>query len=772
MINAKKIQYLMKRIFIIVAAALMAGCGGAGRQESGETKKMDCFVGNLMKQMTVEEKIGQLNLMSIDGAVLTGPAAESNTGEMIRRNEVGAILNVPSVEKIRELQELAVASSRFGIPLLFGMDVIHGYKTIFPIPLGMAATWNMESVERMARISAVEASAAGICWTYSPMVDISHDARWGRVAEGAGEDPFLGGEIAKAYVRGYQGDLSRNDNIMACVKHYALYDAPEGGKDYNTVDMSRQRMFNEYMEPYRAAVEAGVGSVMSAFNEVEGIPAGANRWLLTDVLRTEWGFDGFVVADWDAVREMTVHGIGDLGQVSARALKAGLDMDMASQGFTGTLRKSLDEGKVSLGQIDIACRRILEAKYKLGLFDDPFKYCDPERVKTDILTPGHRAEARRIAAESFVLLKNAGDVLPLKKQGRIAVVGPLADNRANMLGTWTVAADQSVPVTVLEGVTEALKGRAEVVYAKGSNLTYDPELERRAGHDGKVFTRDGRSDTQLAEEALSAARRSDVVVAVMGEAAEMSGEASSRTDLNIPDAQKDLLRKLTATGKPVVLVLFTGRPLTLVWEDANVDAILNVWFPGTEAGPAIADVLFGDTVPGGKLTSTFPRSVGQVPIRYNYRTTGRPPHSDSSISKYTTGYIDQLHTPLYPFGYGLSYTTFEYGDVRLDKSEMTADGTIRATIEVSNSGGRAGSEVVQMYIRDIAGSVTRPVKELKGFEKIYLEPGESRTVEFTLTADMLRFWNYDMEYVWEQGDFEVMVGGNSRDVKSTVFTLN
>ena len=662
-------------------------------------------------------------------------------------------------------------SSPNRIPLIFGMDVIHGYKTIFPIPLGLSATWNMTAIEEAARISAVEASANGICWTFSPMVDIARDARWGRIAEGAGEDPWLGAQIAKAYVRGYQGDLSENTDILACMKHYALYGASDGGKDYNTVDMGRQRMFNVYMPPFKAAVEAGVGSVMSAFNEVDGIPAGANKWLLTDVLREEWGFDGFVVSDWDAVREMTVHGIGDIQEVSARALKAGLDMDMGSEGLVGTLKKSYDEGRVTMKQIDAACRRILEAKYKLGLFKDPFKYCNEERTAREIFTPEHREAARKIAAESFVLLKNDNRILPLEKHGRIAVVGPLADNRANMLGTWTVSADLDSPVSVLEGIKDAVKGKATVEYARGSNLTYDRELEQRASHAGKGFPRDTRTDKQLQDEALAAASRADVVVAVMGEAAEMSGESSSRVSLDIPDAQKDLLKKLAATGKPVVLVLCTGRPLTLTREQENLGAILNIWFPGTEAGHAVADVLFGEVNPSGKLTATWPRSVGQEPLYYNYKNTGRPPRADGTITKYTTGYIDQTYLPLYPFGFGLSYTEFRYGELRLDKTEMAENGEITASVEVANTGKYEGQEVVQLYIRDLVGSVTRPLKELKGFEKIRLQPGEKKTVTFRIDASMLRFYDHDLNFVCEPGDFEVMVGGNSQDVQTARFTL-
>lgn len=744
--------------------------GGMMAQDT-QNAEMNRFIDNLMNKMTIEEKIGQLNMPNIDGAVITGPVKNTNTGERLRKNEVGALLNLQDVKKIREVQQLALDHSRFKIPLLFGMDVIHGYKTIFPIPLAQAATWNMDMIEKAARISAVEASANGICWTFSPMVDVTRDARWGRIAEGAGEDPWLGGEIAKAYVRGYQGDLSANTNILACVKHFALYGAPDAGKDYNTVDMSRQRMFNEYMLPYQAAVEAGVGSAMSAFNEVEGIPAAANHWLLTDLLRGQWGFDGFVVSDWDAVRELTEHGIGNMQEVSARALIAGLDMDMASEGLVGTLKKSFDEGKVTEEQINIACRRILVAKYKLGLFKDPFKYCNEERAEKELFTPEHRQAAREMAAESFVLLKNKGNLLPLQKKGKIAVVGPLADNRRNMLGTWTVSADLDTPVSVLEGLKEAVGDKAEIKYARGSNLTYDEELEKRASHWGKGFPRDGRSDNELQQEALDIAIQADIVIAVMREAAEMSGESTSRTDLNIPDAQKDLLKKLVKTGKPVVLVLFAGRPLTLVWEEENVPAILDVWFPGTEAGYAVADVLFGDVNPSGKITATFPRSVGQVPISYNYKHTGRAPLKEKPSEKYRTGYIDETYEPLYPFGYGLSYTQFEYSDLTLDKEVINSNEYLTASITITNKGTVDGKEIVQLYLRDVVGSVTRPLKELKGYEKLFLKAGESKNVRFKITPEMLRFYNYDIEYVYEPGEFDVMIGSNSRDVLTKRFIL-
>ena len=758
----------MKRLAVLFVSILMVGAGCQQNQSKINDPSMDKFISALMKQMTLEEKLGQLNLPAA-GDIVTGEASSAGVAGQIRAGKVGGLFNIKGVEKIREIQRLAVEESRMKIPLLFGMDVIHGYETVFPIPLGLASTWNPAAVEQSARIAAIEASADGICWTFSPMVDISRDPRWGRVAEGFGEDPFLGGAMAKAMVRGYQGDGSYADEtfIMACVKHYALYGAGEAGRDYNTADMSRVRMFNEYMYPYQAAVEAGVGSVMASFNEVDGVPATANRWLLTDVLRNKWSFEGFVVSDYTGISEMTVHGIGDLQTVSARALDAGTDMDMVSEGLLSTLPKSLDEGKIKIARIDAACRRILEAKYKLGLFGNPYKYCDTKRAEREIYTPEHRAIARKIAAESFVLLKNEHQTLPLKKGGTIAVIGPLADTRSNMPGTWSVAADLTKPATVVEGIREVAGNHAKALYAKGSNLVSDAAYESRATMFGRELGRDDRTDQTLLDEALQIARRADVIVAVLGESSEMSGESSSRTDLTMPDVQRELLQALLKTGKPVVLVLFTGRPLALTWEQENVPAILNVWFGGSEAAFAIADVLFGDVNPSGKLVSSFPQNVGQIPVYYNHKNTGRP--VGRWFEKYRSNYLDVSNDPLYPFGFGLSYTHFRYGKIILDKEVIEKDGSLIASIEVSNIGAVSGQEVVQMYIRDLVGSVTRPVKELKGFEKISLQSGETKTISFTITPELLKFYNYDLEYVVEPGEFEIQIGGNSRDVEVVKF---
>ena len=763
-----------KKYSLLILLALLLPLG---LQAQKPPQDMDRFLDNLLKRMTLEEKIGQLNL-PVTGEITTGQAKSSDIAAKIKRGEVGGLFNLKGVDKIRDVQRLVVENSRLGIPLLFGMDVIHGYETIFPIPLGLSCTWDIPAIEESARIAAVEASADGISWTFSPMVDISRDPRWGRVSEGSGEDPFLGALIARAMVRGYQGkDMSRNDEIMACIKHFALYGAAEAGRDYNTVDMSRQRMFNDYMLPYQAGVEAGAGSVMASFNEVEGVPATANKWLMTDVLRGTWGFNGFVVTDFTGISEMIEHGIGDLQTVSARAINAGVDMDMVSEGFIGTLKKSVEEGKVSVETVNTACRRILEAKYKLGLFDNPYKYCDLKRPARDIFTKEHRAAARKIAGESFVLLKNEGlsptlaPVLPLSPTGTIAVIGPLANTRSNMPGTWSVAAVLDKSPSLVEGLTEWVGNQGKILYAKGSNLIGDAAYEERATMFGRSLNRDNRTDQQLLDEALKIASQADVIVAALGESSEMSGESSSRTNLNLPDVQHTLLEALLKTGKPVVLVLFTGRPLVLNWEQEHVPAILNVWFGGSEAGPAIGDVLFGAVNPGGKLTMTFPKSVGQIPLYYAHKNTGRPLKEGKWFEKFRSNYLDVDNDALYPFGYGLSYTTFRFSDITLNRSSIGMDNELVASVTVTNTGDRAGSEVVQLYIRDLVGSVTRPVKELKGFEKIYLQPNESRTVRFTIAPEMLKFYNADLKFVAEPGDFDVMIGPDSRNVKTARFTL-
>ena len=724
---------------------------------------MDVYIDDLMSKMTVDEKIGQMNL-PVAGDIVTGQAKSSNISERIQKGEVGGLFNLKGAAKIEEVQRIAVEQSRLGIPLLFGMDIIHGYETMFPIPLGLSCSWDMEAIELSARIAAQEASVDGICWTFSPMVDVSRDPRWGRVSEGSGEDPYLGSKVAEAMVRGYQGP------ILSCVKHFALYGASEAGRDYNTVDMSRIRMYNEYFPPYKAAVDAGAASVMASFNDVDGIPATGNRWLLTDVLRDQWGFKGFVVTDYTGIEEMIAHGVGDFESVSVQALKAGVDMDMVSEGFVTNMKAALDKGLVSMSDIDQACRRILEAKYRLGLFCDPYKFCKVDEALEVVYCQEHRNIAKMIASESFVLLKNEG-VLPLKKQGTIGLIGPLADTRSNMPGTWSVAARLDVPKTIREGLADAVAGRARVLYAKGSNLVSDYDLEMRSTMFGRELGRDGRTDQQLLDEALAVASRSDVIVAALGESSEMSGESSSRTDISIPDVQQTLLKALVATGKPVVLLLFNGRPLTLNWEAENVSAILDVWFGGSETADAVADVLFGDVNPSGKLTMSFPKNVGQIPIYYAAKNTGRPLLEGRWFEKFRSNYLDVDNDPLYPFGYGLSYTTFEYGPVTLDATEVAAGKSVRAEVTVTNTGKVAGKEVVQMYLKDVVGSTTRPLRELKGFEKISLEPGESRTVTFEITPELMSHYNSELKLVAEPGEFVVYIGPDSRTKNYASFVL-
>jgi len=729
---------------------------------------MDRFITDLMAKMTINEKIGQLNLPS-SGDFVTGEAKNSDIGKKVEEGRVGGLFNIKGVAKIRDIQKVAVEKSRLKIPMIFGMDVVHGYETNFPIPLGLASSWDMSLIEQSARIAAQEATADGICWTFSPMVDVSRDPRWGRVAEGSGEDVYLGSQIAKAMVYGYQGNsLADKNTMMSCVKHYALYGAVEAGRDYNTVDMSRLRMYNDYLPTYKAAVDAGVGSVMASFNEVDGVPATANRWLQTEVLRNQWGFGGFVVTDFTGINEIVNHGLGDLQHVSALALKAGIDMDMVGEGFLTTLKKSLDEGKITQADIDQAVRRILEAKYRLGLFSDPYKYCDLNRAKTEIYNQQNRSVARSISSQSMVLMKNANEVLPLKQTGTVAVIGPLGDNPENMPGTWSVAARHKEAISLLKGLKETMGNKVNFVYAKGSNFEYDAELEARSAMFGKNSYRDSRPVAEIIKEALEVAKKADVIVAALGEASEMSGECSSRSNIEIPQSQKDLLVELKKLGKPIVLVLFTGRPLVLNQEKELADAILNVWFPGSEAGYAISDVLFGKVNPSGKLPMTFPRSVGQVPLYYNYKSTGRPEKDEDKFEKFKSVYLDIPNSPLYPFGYGLSYTTFNYSDIGLSSSKLQGDETLKASITLTNTGKYDGAEVVQLYIRDLVGSITRPIKELKGFQKIMLKVGESKTVTFDITPEDLKFYNGDLKYDWESGDFEIKIGGNSNDLKTAL----
>jgi len=763
----------MKKLsYLLLLAALISNSIFAQQKKTVNPaqQKMNTFINNLLAKMTVDEKIGQLNLLT-GGEATTGAAVSTDVESKIAKGNVGGIFSLTTPEKIRKAQEIAM-KSRLKIPLIFGQDVIHGYKTTFPIPLALAASWDLPLIEKTARIAAMEASADGLNWTFSPMVDIARDARWGRIAEGSGEDTYLGSQIAKVMVKGYQGnDLSKYNTIMACVKHFALYGAAEAGRDYNTTDMSLDRMYNDYLPPYKAALDAGAGSIMVSFNDINGVPATANKWLLTDVLRKQWGFKGFVVSDYTGVSELIDHGLGDLKTVSALSLKAGTDMDMVSEGFLSTLKQSLKEEKVTISQLDNSCRLILQAKYKLGLFEDPFRYCNEERAKNEILTPANIQFAREAATKTFVLLKNQNQTLPLKKSGNIALIGPLANTKANMPGTWSVNADMNLVPSLLEGLKNVGGDNVKITYSLGSNLTTDETLQINSTMFGREIPRDNRSEDELIKEAVQNASKADVVVAALGESSEMSGESSSRTDIGIPENQKRLLAALLKTGKPVVLVLFTGRPLAIKWESENVPAILNVWFGGIQTTNAIADVVFGDINPSGKLPVTFPQNVGQVPIYYSHKNTGRPLPDGKWFTKFKSNYLDVSNEPLYPFGFGLSYTTFTYGDLKLSSSTLKPSQKITVSTTITNTGKLAGEEIVQLYIRDLVGTSTRPVKELKGFQKIKLQSGESKMVTFNLTEGDLKYYTSDLKFVAEPGDFKVFVGSNVRDVKEANFKL-
>ncbi len=761
----------MRKNFILLVTALGMSFSFGQKIKFDSKKTQDQFISEIMSQMTLEEKLGQLNFPTSNDFI-TGSAQSTDVGKKIESSLVGGLFNIKGVDKIKEMQRIAIEKSRLGIPLLFGMDIIHGYETVFPIPLALSATFDMNAIEKSARISAKEGTADGIQWTFSPMVDVSRDPRWGRIAESAGEDPYLASRSGEAMIKGYQGnDLSLKNTMMATVKHFALYGASEAGRDYNHVDMSRWAMYNTYFPPYKAAVDAGVGSVMTSFNVVDGIPASGNKWLMTEVLRNQWGFKGLVVTDYTAINEMINHGIGDLQTVSAMSLNAGSDMDMVGEGFLTTTKKSLDEGKVKIGTIDQAVKRVLEAKYKLGLFEDPYRYTDPKRAKTEIFTKENRSEARKVAAGSMVLLKNDKQVLPLKKDTKIALVGPMADASDNMPGTWAIAARYNDAISLKKALSNK-----NIIYAQGANLVENKVDFDNATIFGKKPKWDERNADVLIKEAVEAAKKSDAIVAAVGESSEMSGESSSKTNLDISSTQKKLLQALYDTGKPVVVVLFTGRAMTIGEENEKATAILNTWFGGTEAGDAIADVLFGDVNPSGKLPITFPRSVGQIPIYYAHYNTGRPISKDANdnckFEKYRSNYLDQCNTPLYPFGYGLSYTTFTISDLKLNKVSINQNESLTATVQLKNNGDYDGAEVVQLYIKDVFGSTVRPVRELKGFQKIFLKKGESKQVTFTIKPDDLKFYNSELKFVSEPGDFEVYVGNSSNADLTSKFTLN
>lgn len=762
-----------------------------GKKQSSATRygkilPMSQFVDQLMAKMTLQEKIGQLNLM-VAGNITTGSVQSSQVGSDIAQGNMGGVFNIKGLDKIKALQDIAIKNSRLGIPLLVGMDVIHGYETMFPIPLALSCSWDTEAMKKVGEVSAKEASADGINWTFSPMVDVALDARWGRIAEGNGEDPYLSGVMGAALTQGYQGvdmrtdEILRANRIMACLKHFALYGAVESGKEYNTVDMSKIRMMNQYLPPYEAVVKAGVGSVMSSFNLIDYIPATANKWMMTDVLRKQWGFKGLLVTDYESIKEMLKHGTAaDLKEASEQALKAGTDMDMCSSAFVKHLAQSVEEGKVSEEDINTACRRILEAKYKLGLFSDPYRYCNAKRSRSEIYTQENRKVARNIATETFVLLKNEGNLLPLKKEGKIALIGPLADTRNNMAGTWSVAQAPDKYTTIKEAMENALRGKATLLYTQGSNIWRNRELQKNGEFGNPISWGD---EVKMKAKALQVAKDADVIICAMGECADMSGECGSRTNLEMPDVQHELLAELVKMGKPVVLLNFAGRPTVLSWEQQHVSAIMNVWFGGSEVGDALCDVLFGDKVPSGKLTASMPKTTGQEPLYYNHQNTGRPVADDNMrFAKFASNCLDVSNGPLYPFGYGLSYTTFDYSNFKLNSQEAGINGNqettewqdgkkITATITVKNTGARDADEVVQLYIRDLVASISRPVKELKGFQRIHLAAGESKEVSFDITPNMLKFYNAELKHVIEPGDFQIMVGTNSKEVKTLKFRV-
>lgn len=742
---------MKKFLTLICLAALLTACNNENK-----TNRVDSRIDSLINVMTLEEKVGQLSLYTSDWDV-TGPTIRQGYKDDIKKGRVGAIFNAFTAKYTRELQEMAVKDTRLHIPLIFGYDVIHGHRTIFPIPLGAAASWDLEAIEKSDRIAAAEASAEGLHWAFSPMVDIARDPRWGRIAEGAGEDTYLGSRIAEARVRGLQGKgVGELNSVMACVKHFAAYGAAQAGRDYHVVDMS-ERMFREvYLPPYAAAIKAGAATIMSSFNEFDGVPASGSKYLMTDLLRGELKFNGFVVSDYTSIMEMISHGVvADTASAATLALEAGVDMDMQAGFYEDALAKLVKKGTINEQLINTSVRRILKKKFDLGLFDDPYRYSDVEREKNTVMKPEFLEAARDVARKSIVLLKNATlpgqekQLLPLSKDVKqLAVIGPLADARREMIGSWSAAGDWKKSVTLLEGIKAAVSTKANVLFARGCNISDD-------------------STTYFAE-AVRVAQKADVVVLALGEGAWMTGEAASRASLGLPVVQQKLIEEIAKTGKPIVVVLMNGRPLAINWIEEHIPAIVETWFLGTQAGNAIADVLFGDYNPSGKLPVTFPRSVGQVPIFYNMKNTGRPMDRNN---KYTSKYLDEENDPLYPFGFGLSYTTFTYGEVKLNKEIITSNEDFSVSCKVTNTGKRAGAEVVQLYIRDLVGSVTRPVKELKNFQKILLQPGETKDVSFTINNMDLAFYRKDMSFGTEAGKFEVFIGSNSRDVMKATFEL-
>lgn len=716
-------------------------------QNSLIEKKID----SLLSIMTIEEKIGQVNQLAGTWAIGKEPAISDDQKVRLKAGAVGSFLNVFGAAVTRDIQKIAVEQTRLKIPLIFGFDVIHGYKTTFPVPLAEAASWDTEAVEKSSRVQAIEASAAGVHWTFAPMVDIARDPRWGRVVEGSGEDPYLGSVMGKARVKGFQGDSFLKENtIMACAKHFAAYGAAVGGRDYNTVDISERELREIYLRPFKATVDAGVGSFMCSFNEIAGIPSSGNKHLLTDIFRNEWKSDGFIVSDWGSIGELMSHGIAaNQDEAAALGLTAGVDMDMESYSYLNCVKKLVLEKKLSESFLNESVRRVLRAKFKLGLFDNPYRNCNPELEKKNILTKENIAAALDVAVKSIVLLKNEKNTLPLNKEiKKIAVLGPLANAKQDPLGSWEQQGDSNNVVTVVEGLKNRLPGNVVIKYSKGCEIT---------GSDKSKFS-----------DAVKIANESDIIICVVGEEGHMCGEAASRSSLELPGVQEDFVKEIAKTGKPVVVILLNGRPLAIPWINENIPAIVEGWFLGLQSGNAIADVLVGNYNPSGKLPVTFPRTTGQVPIYYNHKSTGRP-GNDTVI--FSSRYKDLPTTPLYPFGYGLSYTKFVYSNLKLDSPKIKQGNSLKVSVDVKNSGNYDGAEVVQLYVQDDFGSVTRPVKELKGFQKIFLKKGESKTVDFTLTDNDLAFYNIDMKFTTEPGTFHVFTGTNSVDLLSEKFEI-
>jgi len=716
-------------------------------------QKMGVFIDDLIKKMTLDEKIGQISLFTSDWST-TGPSMRNDYIDLIKKGKTGSVFNAYTVDFVKELQRIAVEETRLHIPLLFGYDVIHGHRTIFPIPLGQASTWDTAMIEKVERVAAIEATAEGLNWVFAPMVDIARDPRWGRVMEGSGEDTFLGSLISAARVRGFQGEsLSDNNSVIACVKHFAAYGAPQGGRDYHTVDMSERSLFEWYLPVYKAAMDAGAGSVMTSFNEIAGVPSTSNKWLLTDLLRDKWKFNGFIVTDYGSINELIQHGVASNPAHAAElSINAGVDMDMQGSAFLNEIAALVKSNKVSEETIDNAVRRILIAKYKLGLFDDPYRYCDKKRETEEILTPAFREFAREVAAKSCVLLKNENKTLPIPADVKtIALIGPLADSKEDMLGFWSGAGQPDKCITLLDGLKNKVKSSVKILTVKGCNVN-DDSLDEIS-------------------KAVTAARNADFIILALGENRMMSGEAASRTDISLPGIQMKLAEAVIKTGKPSVTVLFNGRPLAIPDLDKTAPAILEVWFGGTEAGNGITDVLFGDVNPSGKLTMTFPRNVGQIPIFYNSKNTGRPINPENPYEKYKSNYLDSPNTPLYPFGYGLSYTSFSYSDIKLNKESFGLSDKIIASVDVTNTGERNGEEIVQLYVRDLVGDVTRPVRELKGFKKVHLNKGETVNVTFMLSTGELSYYHQDMSFSTDPGDFELFIGTNSVETKKISFNI-